>query len=182
MKIYTKGGDDGTTGLFGGGRVPKTSLRIEAYGTVDELNSVIGFVRTMSPVPRTNAILGAIQLTLFTLGADLATALRADKPADIKRVTDDDIKMMESWIDEIDGQLQPLRVFILPGGSITAAQLHVARTVCRRTERCTVALAEVEDVGTAPVIFLNRLSDLLFVLARFENAQRNIAEDEWHSS
>lgn len=179
MKIYTKRGDDGTTGLFGGTRVAKSARRIDAYGTVDELNSVIGVVRAESPSPRTEAMLDVIQHQLFVLGADLATEMGAKDEARVQRIGEQETRVLEACIDEIDAQLPPLQVFILPGGTKSAAQLHVARTVCRRAERSVVLLAAETTIGPGPVAYLNRLSDLLFVLARFENAQRNVRDVEW---
>ncbi len=179
MKIYTKRGDDGTTGLYGGARVSKASHRIESYGTVDELNSVLGVARASAPAPRTDAILDALQHQLFVLGADLATEQTRDTARTV-RIGAHDIAMLEQWIDELDGTLPALQQFILPGGAICAAQLHVARTVCRRAERCTVVLARDEQIGTAPVMYLNRLSDLLFVMARYENAQKMVPDVAWN--
>ncbi len=179
MKIYTKGGDDGTTALFGGKRVHKDALRIEAYGIVDELNSVIGVVRAHAPMLRTNDILSAIQHSLFCLGADLATEQSQKNAGAIPRIAGRDIQTAEAFIDEIDAQLPPLTHFILPGGAPSAAFLHLARTVCRNAERACVALSKHEDIGAQVVIYLNRLSDLLFVLARYENNEKGISETKW---
>lgn len=178
-RIYTKTGDDGTTGLFGGSRVSKSDLRIEAYGTVDELNAVIGVVRTC-PLPASlEAQLGKISADLFTLGADLATPLDPPPVYDIPRIAETHVKELEGWIDEYDAQLEPLKTFILPGGTTAAAHLHVARTICRRAERRTVALASQEDIGSAVLHYLNRLSDYLFTVSRVANAQAGVADIAW---
>ncbi|MBZ0288377.1 MAG: cob(I)yrinic acid a,c-diamide adenosyltransferase [Anaerolineae bacterium] len=178
MKIYTKTGDDGTTSLFSGGRVSKTHLRVEAYGTVDELNSVLGVVRAHEPHPQTDGWLAQIQRQLFNLGADLATPL--DAKADwVVRMDGETVLWLEALIDEMTAQLPELKHFILPGGSLTAAQLHVARTVCRRAERLAVALQEQEAIGEHVLHYLNRLSDFLFTLARWENMQAGGVEDQW---
>ncbi|MEO8606870.1 MAG: cob(I)yrinic acid a,c-diamide adenosyltransferase [Chloroflexota bacterium] len=178
MKIYTKTGDDGTTSLFSGGRVSKTHLRVEAYGTVDELNSVLGVVRAQGPQAQTDTWLAQIQRQLFNLGADLATPL--DSKSDwVVRMDADTVLWLENLIDEMTGQLPELKHFILPGGSPAAAQLHVARTVCRRAERIVVALQEQKPVGEQVMNYLNRLSDFLFTLARWENMQVGGVEDQW---
>jgi cob(I)alamin adenosyltransferase len=178
MKIYTKTGDDGTTSLFSGGRVPKSHLRVEAYGTVDELNSVIGVVRACKPHHRTEKMLTRIQHQLFNLGADLATPLDA-KAQWVIRMDADNINWLEEKIDELTEELPKLTNFILPAGTLTAAHLHVARTVCRRAERVLVGLQAHEDMGEFPLIYLNRLSDLLFTLARWENFVMRIPDDRW---
>lgn len=178
MKIYTKTGDDGTTSLFSGGRVSKAHLRVEAYGTVDELNSHLGLARAHQPHPQTDARLARIQRQLFTLGADLATPL--DARADwLTRVDASMIDWLEAGIDQMSADLPPLTNFILPGGTLAAAQLHIARTVCRRAERIVAELQEHEALGQHALIYLNRLSDYLFTLARWENRQANAAEDKW---
>ena len=176
MKIYTKTGDDGTTSLFSGGRVPKTHLRVEAYGTVDELNSVIGVARAYKP--RSDAWLERVQNQLFHMGADLATPLDA-KAEWVVRVDGEMVTWLETTIDTMTEQLPELKYFVLPGGTLAAAQLHVARTVCRRAERLVVALREHEPIGDFVLIYLNRLSDFLFTLARWENMQAGIAEEHW---
>ncbi len=178
MKIYTKTGDDGTTSLFSGGRVSKTHLRVEAYGTVDELNSVIGVARSLKPHSTTDEWLERIQRQLFHLGADLATPLDA-KSEWVVRMDSATVELLEAGIDELTAQLPDLKNFILPGGSVAGAQLHVARTVCRRAERVVVALAEQEPIGDPVMNYLNRLSDLLFTLSRWENRQAGIPEDKW---
>jgi len=181
MKIYTKTGDRGDTSLFGGQRVPKDALRIEAYGTVDELNSVIGIVLAGSPDPRVAGILTQVQSQLFDLGADLATP-RSVVKKNIRRVEPRDARTLEKQIDRIESHLKPLRSFILPGGSADAARLHFARTVCRRAERAVVRMSRNEDIGPGITIYLNRLSDLLFVLARYANHTAGISEIKWTSS
>lgn len=179
IRIYTKTGDDGTTGLFGGSRVLKDSLRIEAYGTVDELNAIIGVVRTYALLGQLETQLGTISADLFTLGADLATPLDPPPTYQIPRITDDHVRELESWIDAHDASLQPLKTFILPGGSPAAAHLHVARTVCRRAERRVVALMQHEDLGTSVLQYLNRLSDYLFTASRMANADAGISDIPW---
>lgn len=182
MRIYTKTGDDGTTGLFGGERVPKDDLRIEAYGSVDELNTQLGFVRSLGGLVREHeAMLGTLQEGLFVLGADLATPARKDRAnISIPRVTPDDLACLESFIDRLEEALPPLKNFILPGGSPAGAALHVARTVARRAERHAVTLFRHEpEIGTLPVQYLNRLSDLLFVLARAVNHAAGAEEHPW---
>ena len=183
MKIYTKTGDRGDTGLFGGGRVPKSHPRVEAYGDVDELNAVLGAVRAVEEMPRIDDILIAVQRDLFAIGALLATPDR-DKMRqhlDKARIDEARVAELERAIDDGDNELEPLRAFIVPGGTPKAAALHVARTVCRRAERRVVELAE--DAGTeippVVVIYLNRLSDLLFTLARVANRRANAGEVSW---
>mgnify|MGYP002622670033 FL=1 len=181
MKIYTRTGDDGKTALFGGGRVPKDSLRVAAYGPVDELNAVIGWGVTLVADETTRSRLEGVQHDLFAIGSALATPPPAEgrKSPVIPDVPVDRIADMEGWIDEADEELEPLRAFILPGGSPGAAALHVARTVCRRAERAVVALAHEEDVADGVTIYLNRLSDLLFTLARLENLRAGRGDVEW---
>lgn len=178
MKIYTKTGDGGDTSLFGGQRVPKDALRIEAYGTVDELNSMLGIVRSDGAPKELDEILEAIQHDLFDLGADLATP-RPTAKASVKRITGKDVQTLEKFIDLVDPNLKPLRSFILPGGSSIAGRLHFARTVCRRAERVCVRLSRNEDIGDDVTVYLNRLSDLLFVLARYANVLAGVSETRW---
>ncbi|HTO95162.1 MAG TPA: cob(I)yrinic acid a,c-diamide adenosyltransferase [Bacteroidota bacterium] len=178
MKIYTKTGDAGDTSLFGGQRVPKDALRIEAYGTVDELNSMLGLALAEGPVEGMRAALLEIQSQLFTLGADLATP-RSVTRSEIRRIEARDSAWLEKEIDRFDAALKPLRSFVLPGGSPLAARLHLARTVCRRAERVVVRLSRNEDVGEGMTMYLNRLSDLLFVLARNANQSAGVAEIPW---
>jgi cob(I)alamin adenosyltransferase len=178
MKIYTKTGDDGTTGLFAGGRVTKTHARVEAYGTVDELNSVIGVARAHKP--HQDEWLRRVQNDLFHLGSDLATPLDADA-AWVVRLPPEAVKWLEGRIDEMADVLPPLKNFVLPGGCPAAAHLHVARTVCRRAERLVVHLTEQEEaINPNALIYLNRLSDFLFTLARFENWHADEPEEAWH--
>ncbi|MBM2840670.1 MAG: ATP:cob(I)alamin adenosyltransferase [Bacteroidetes bacterium] len=178
MKIYTKTGDKGDTSLFGGQRVPKDALRIEAYGTVDELNSVLGIIRADNANAGIDKILGHVQNQLFNLGADLATP-RTNEKKSIKRIEPKDAQALEKFIDSLEPKLKPLRNFILPGGLPTAARLQFARTVCRRAERIVVRLSRNEDIGENITIYLNRLSDLLFVLARYANHVANVPETRW---
>jgi cob(I)alamin adenosyltransferase len=178
MKIYTRTGDDGTTSLFSGGRVPKTHLRVEAYGTVDELNSTLGVARAHNPHPQTDAWLARVQHHLFILGADLATPLDA-RSKHIVRMDAETVAWLETTIDQMTEALPPLTAFILPGGSPASAYLHLARAVCRRAERLAVALSHQEAIGPHVLPYLNRLSDFLFVLARWENQQAGIPEEKW---
>ncbi len=182
MKIYTKTGDDGTTGLFGGERVMKDAPRIEAYGEVDELNTLIGVARSAHDIPdEIDQLLARIQSELFVLGADLATPEKKErKNITIPRVTSTEVECLEGDIDRIEGFLPELRHFILPGGSELGARLHMARTVCRRAERRVVHLMVTEpEVGTDPQHYLNRLSDLLFVMARRANQLEGAEEIAW---
>lgn len=178
MKIYTKTGDKGDTSLFGGQRVPKDALRIEAYGTVDELNSVLGIVRADNEEKEIDSIIDRIQNELFDLGADLATP-RSQSSKSIKRFEAKDSRHLEKQIDQLEEHLKSLKTFILPGGSLVAARLHFARTVCRRAERSVVRLSRNEDIGEGITIYLNRLSDLLFVLARYANHTAGVSETKW---
>ena len=179
MKIYTRTGDDGTTGLLGPGRVPKSAPRVEAYGAVDELNAVLGTVRLIEGAMAYEAELAAIQSALFEVGAELATVERA-RGATPARVPAEAIQTLEAWIDRFETDLPALRNFILPGGGALSAQFHLARTVCRRAERRVVALASAEAVAADVVRYLNRLADLLFVMARHANHRAGIADVEWH--
>ena len=178
VKIYTRTGDDGSTGLLGPGRVPKSAPRVEAYGAVDELNAALGAVRSLDAAKWLDAELGAIQARLFRLGAELAT-IEAKALEALERVSDHDVKALEGWIDVREQDLAPLTRFILPGGTPLAAELHRARTVCRRAERRAVALATLEKVEPRLVRYLNRLGDLLFVLARWCNHAAGVEEIEW---
>ena len=181
MRIYTRTGDAGDTGLFGGGRVPKNHPRVEAYGDVDELNAAIGFARSIEQMPRIDEVLVPIQRDLFAIGALLATPDREKMRQHLEkaRVDEDRITQLEYAIDDGDRELEPLKSFIVPGGSPKAAALHVARTVCRRAERRVVFLAESEDLPGVVVIYLNRLSDLLFTLARVANRRAGTGEVTW---
>ena len=178
MKIYTRTGDDGTTSLFSGGRVPKHHLRVESYGTVDELNSLLGLARAHQPSAQTDAFLAQVQHQLFNLGADLATPL--DAPTrHVVRMDTETVGWLEQSIDQLTESLPPLTYFILPGGSIASAQIHVARTVCRRAERLVTELSQHEPIGDYVLPYLNRLSDFLFTLARWENLQTGLSEERW---
>jgi len=180
MKIYTRTGDDGTTGLLGPGRVPKSAPRIEAYGSVDELNAVLGTVRVLDGDRWLDADLTIIQAHLFTLGASLAAVAQGARDS-LDRIGPADIELLEQWIDRLDATLPALTTFILPGGTPLAAQLHVARTVCRRAERRVVALGEKEPVDPDSVRYLNRLADLLFVMARAANHRAGVADTPWQA-
>jgi len=162
---------------MGGKRLAKDSLRIEAYGTVDELNSFLGVCRVHNDDVFLGEIFMILQKCLFRLGADLSTPVT--EKHQVPRVTDTLVVQMEQWIDVLDSKLPPLKNFILPGGCELASHLHVARTVCRRAERCVVALKREEDIGELPVQFLNRLSDLLFVMARYANLLARVDEEKW---
>lgn len=180
IKIYTKTGDKGDTGLFGGERVSKHSARIEAYGTIDELNSFIGYAITEINSEEITEVLKNIQQKLFIIGSDLATPdIEKNKKLNIIRTPDEYIEEIEKLIDRFDKQLDELKNFILPGGSKGAALLHICRTVARRAEREIVALKNTEQIGANIIIFLNRLSDLFFVLSRFENKHLNIPDTKW---
>lgn len=178
-RIYTKTGDTGMTGLGGGQRVPKDSLRVEAYGTVDELNSQIGLALALGLCDRLAAELPQIQNELFDLGADLATPAASQARHPVPTVETRHIERLESLIDELNAVVGPLANFLLPGGSVGAAALHAARTVCRRAERQATALARDEAIGPTVLPYLNRLSDALFVMARFENHERGFPEPLW---
>lgn len=181
VRIYTRTGDAGDTGLFGGGRVAKSHPRVEAYGDVDELNAAIGFARSVEQMPRIDEVLVPIQRDLFAIGALLATPDREKMRQHLEkaRVDEDRVKELEHAIDDGDRELEPLKSFIVPGGSPKAAALHVARTVCRRAERRVVALGESEEIPGLVVIYLNRLSDLLFTLARVANRRAGTGEVTW---
>ncbi len=178
MKIYTRTGDKGKTSLFSGERVQKDDLRVEAYGTLDELNSVLGLALTSCTAPRLKEIVGWLQNQLFAAGADLAT--RSGGRFQPQRISERDWREQESVIDELVAQLPELKNFVLPGGSAGSALLQMARSVCRRAERLMVRLAKEEgDVNPELVIYVNRLSDLLFVMARFENLSLGVPEIIW---
>ncbi|MFM2153628.1 MAG: hypothetical protein RL199_2063 [Pseudomonadota bacterium] len=179
MKIYTKAGDDGTTGLFGAGRVRKDALRVSAYGDVDELNAFLGVARTHAVEVELAEVLERLQSELFTLGAQLATPDPAHAPKNVPVIRDDHVEALESEIDLFDAELEPLRTFILPSGSPLAAALHVARTVCRRAERALVSLSAHEPVPAEAMRYLNRLSDHLFTLSRLANKRAGVTETKW---
>ena len=178
MKIYTKTGDDGRTALFGGGRVSKDDVRVEAYGTVDELNAVLGWCATRVADPSIVERIEAIQHDLFSIGSVLATPKRGDGPT-IPDVPEERVAQMEAWMDAVDEELPALKSFVLPGGTEGGASLHVARTVCRRAERAVVRLSEAEPVEEGVTVYLNRLSDLLFTFARVENHRAGHGDVLW---
>ncbi len=184
MKLYTRSGDDGTTGLFGGGRVGKDHPRVDAYGTVDELNACLGMVSAACdperPVEgRFVEIIAEAQSWLFDIGADLATPEGNAQEDRVLRIGDAEVEVVERWIDEIEERNEPMRSFVMPGGSELAARLHLARTVCRRTERRMVALAHTEPVSEGAVRYMNRLSDLLFAMSRLANRDRGVEDVPW---
>jgi cob(I)alamin adenosyltransferase len=180
-KIYTRTGDEGDTGLFGGGRVPKDHPRVEAYGDIDEVNAALGLARAVEPMPRIDEVLVPLQRDLFTIGALLATPdpVKMREQLTKARLDDERIAQLERAIDEAEAELEPLRAFILPGGTPKAAALHVARTICRRAERRVVALMHDDEVPGLVTIYLNRLSDLLFVLARLACKRSGAGEVTW---
>ena len=181
MKIYTKTGDKGETGLFGGERVSKDSLRIETYGTIDELNSFLGLAIIEVADTSIKNILQNIQNQLFTVGADLSTPeIDKNKKLNITRTPEEFYLNAEKIIDKYESKLGELKNFILPGGSKGAALLHICRTITRRAEREVVALDNKVKIGNNIIIFLNRLSDLFFVLARYENKVSNIPDIKWN--
>ena len=180
MKIYTRTGDEGETGLFGGGRVSKTHPRVEAYGDVDELNATVGLARAIELMPRIDEVLVPIQRDLFAIGALLATPDREKMKRHLEKASIDAkrITELERAIDAGDDELEPLKSFIVPGGTPKAAALHVARTVCRRAERRVIALG-ADEIPSIVVVYLNRLSDLLFTLARVANRRAGAGEVTW---
>ena len=182
MKIYTKTGDKGETSLIGGTRVPKYHLRIESYGTIDELNSWIGIIRDQGIDDHSITVLLEIQDRLFTIGSSLASDPEKSIPKHRKKIPDltaDDITLLEKEIDRMNDHLPELRSFILPGGNNTISFCHLARCVCRRAERLVVHLAVESVVDEKVIVYLNRLSDYLFVLARWMAMQKNVAETPW---
>jgi cob(I)alamin adenosyltransferase len=180
-KIYTRTGDDGTTALGGGRRVRKDSTRIEAYGTVDELNSLIGLAIAGGLDSALASELRRVQNELFHLGSDLCVPEEDKGRMPVPQIEQTHVDALESLLDRLTAEVGPIENFILPGGSLGAAHLHVARTVCRRAERLVVRLAEEEPVGAFVVRYLNRLSDALFVAARYENKQRGTEDICWDS-
>jgi cob(I)alamin adenosyltransferase len=197
MKLYTRSGDDGSTGLFGGQRVPKNHPRVEAYGTVDELNAALGLaaaeisrLRMSSEKPwmdskpagflqRASAIIAQLQSRLFDIGADLATPAESKHESKVMRMSDEQIAESERWIDEIDAGNPPMKTFVMPGGTELAARLHLARTICRRAERAIVSLQNHEPITAGVLIYINRVSDLLFAMARRANAESGVADVPW---
>lgn len=186
MALYTKSGDDGTTGLFGGDRVDKDHPRVEAIGTVDELNAAIGFAAGAlndggPTIERMREILTRVQSRLFDLGADLATPIGSKHEKKVARVDGGDVAEVERWIDEIDSGNEEMRVFVLPGGVEAAARLHLGRTVCRRAERAIVALARGDQINRTVLVYVNRLSDLLFAMARRANHDAGVPDVPWQA-
>ena len=181
MPIYTRTGDTGTTGLFGGGRVPKDHPRVAAYGDVDELNATIGLARATPPSDLADPLLEAVQRDLFALGGHLATPDPAKVAKALERATlsPERIREFEMVMDAADQELGPLRAFVLPGGAPKAAALHLARTVCRRAERSIVRLAQDGEVPELFLVYVNRLSDLLFTLARLANQRAGVGDVTW---
>ena len=181
MKIYTRTGDEGDTGLFGGGRVPKDHPRVAAYGAVDELNAQLGLAGALSDDAELKPRIEALQRDLFSIGSVLATPPAEDgrKSPSLPPVPGSRVAEMEGWIDDAMGAVEPLRSFILPGGSPEAAALHVARTVCRRAERQVVLLDRDDPVDADVLTYLNRLSDLLFAWARLANHRAGIPDIKW---
>jgi cob(I)alamin adenosyltransferase len=180
MKIYTRTGDDGTTGLLGGVRLGKDDLRISAYGTVDELNALLGVCRAGELPTSVEAVIDALQHEMFMLGSELSSPAGPPRGTDV--VGDVEIARLEATIDEFESSLEPLREFILPGGSPAAAAIHVARCVCRRAEREMVALSRSSAVRPLALVYINRVSDLLFVLARAANAAVGMPDVPWKKS
>jgi cob(I)alamin adenosyltransferase len=178
MRIYTRGGDDGTTQVLGPGRLSKDDDRVAAYGAIDELNAVLGTVLALPLASDLSDELGQVQVELFTVGSELAT-LPGQATAALPRVPADWSTRLEGWIDAHESTLTPLQNFILPGGTPAAAQMHLARCVCRRAEREVVRLARTAPVAPALLAYLNRLSDYLFVVARVANARAGIADVPW---
>ncbi|MCP5099191.1 MAG: cob(I)yrinic acid a,c-diamide adenosyltransferase [Chloroflexi bacterium] len=180
-KLYTRKGDGGTTALGGGQRVPKESLRVSAYGTVDELNSFIGVAVATGLVPRLAETLPVIQNELFHMGSDLCFVEADKEKYQLPEIQGKHVEVLEVLVDELTAVVGPLKNFILPGGCLGSAHLQVARTVCRRAERETVKLSREEKVSEFIIPYLNRLSDLLFVMARYENHEKGITESLWNS-
>ena len=178
MKVYTKKGDKGLTGLIGGTRVPKHSLRIDSYGTVDELNSYIGLCRDLIGTPSIVEEMIGIQDRLFTMGSLLAADPEKNKMK-LPELSEVDVKNMEDWIDAYSAQLEPMKFFVLPGGHVTVSQLHVARCVCRRAERLVSELNQEQELYALPLQYLNRLSDYIFTLCRFMAKELNVQETPW---
>ncbi len=178
MKIYTKTGDGGDTALFGGGRIGKEDIRVEAYGQVDELNAVLGMARSEG-LYSMDALMQSLQDQLFTVGSVLATPAGSKAEKAIPKIKAGWITAMEQAIDGFDAQMEPLTSFILPGGTKAASVLHLARTVCRRAERRTVPLMRAGKIGPEVIVYLNRLSDLLFTMARFANFKASVKDVPW---
>ncbi|WP_158881031.1 cob(I)yrinic acid a,c-diamide adenosyltransferase [Amycolatopsis anabasis] len=181
MKVYTRKGDTGETGIWGGKRIGKDEARMEAIGTVDECNAAIGLAATGDLPPEVAEVLATVQNTLFVVGSELMAPERTGSGASVPRLTGDETSHLETVIDELDGRNPELKNFILPGGTVAAAQLHVARAVCRRAERRVAALTRAEAEGVSPDVpaYLNRLADLLFVVARYVNHVAGVPDVPW---
>ena len=179
MKIYTKTGDNGTTALFNGTRVKKNSLRTAAYGTIDELNAVLGIALSLNPAQKIKESIDLISIDLFRLGSDLATPMSSK--AFIPRINENDILQLEAQIDAYDLDLPKLEHFVMPGGSVCAAHLNYARTIARRAEREIITLAEQEDIGEFIIKYINRLSDFLFIASRLSNKLDGYEEKLWET-
>jgi cob(I)alamin adenosyltransferase len=179
MKIYTKTGDEGKTGLFGGVRVAKDDIRVEAYGTIDELNAALGMAVALGADPSESSMVAEFQNDLFVLGAELACIPEKREQLKLRLIEPSDIERLEHHIDALDAHLQPLKNFILPGGHPVAASLHHARTICRRAERRVQSLTKVQMVAPHLLVYLNRLGDLLFVMARHAQSTRGQEDVLW---
>ncbi len=184
MKLYTKSGDDGTTGLFSGARVSKDHPRIESYGTIDEFNATLGMCAAACDVGnvlhrRLLEILARLQSRMFDIGADLATPEGAKNESKIQRIGQEHVEEVEHWIDEIDGANTPLTAFVMPGGTELASRLHLARTICRRAEREMIHLSHSEPVGNWIIMYVNRSSDFLFAAARLVNKDSGVQDVPW---
>lgn len=180
QKIYTKTGDKGTTSLLGGTKVPKSHLRIEAYGTVDELNSYVGLCKDLLPDEQGRKILQEIQDRLFTIGSSLACDPVKEPKMKIPDLKEEDVMLLENEMDRMNDVIPEMKSFILPGGHPTLSHLHIARCICRRAERCCVRLGSgKEEIGSIIIKYLNRLSDYLFVLARYTGHQLKVTEIPW---
>jgi len=180
MKLYTRTGDDGTTALFGGRRVRKDALRVEAYGAVDETNAALGMARSQGLDGELDKVLADLQRDLFDVGADLATPHDAPARAALRTIDEGDVAALEALIDRFDAEVDPLRQFIVPGGHASSAALQFARAVCRRAERAGVTLMAEEEVNALALRYLNRLSDLLFAMGRVANARHGVSEVRFH--
>ena len=181
VKIYTRGGDKGETSLIGGKRISKSSARIHAYGSVDELNSAIGVAISFIDEKDVKNVLGKVQNELFIVGSDLADPSYPENPNKTPRVSDEMVKQMESTIDKYEGELESIQYFILPGGTKEASLLHLARGIARRAERVAVELSFSEAVNPSVIAYLNRLSSLLFIFARLVNKNKGVKDVAWHA-
>ncbi len=186
MKLYTRTGDDGSTGLHGGARVSKSDSRVEAYGQCDELNATLGLARCAANASHFGLIvecLDELQKLLFEIGADLATPADSSARRKVSPINEADVSKLERWIDDATGQCEEQKTFVLPGGTELAARLHLARTICRRVERRVIALGPTREAGATVdhnVVYLNRAGDLLFALARLANHLEGVSDVPWH--